>query len=88
MPPEIHSSKMSPEQRKRLHPDFLKNEDAYWKHRETLLTEYEGNGLHTIGTEASSPAPIHSLKSVTRFDKQPFTPMWSGSVRKTNFLSG
>ena len=43
MPSRIHSSEMLPEQRKRLSPDFLANEDAYWNNRETLIQDIMEN---------------------------------------------
>ena len=38
----LHTTNLPPEQRQRLHPDFLANEQAYWQLRDSLLPVYQG----------------------------------------------
>lgn len=54
------------EQRKRLHPDFLKNEQQYWQMRDRLLKQYQGKwvALHQGKVVAASEDLFHITDQV------------------------
>jgi len=39
---KIQTRYLPEEQKKRLHPDFVKNEQQYWRRRDQLLKQYLG----------------------------------------------
>lgn len=67
-------SKLPPEVAARVHPDWKKNEQAYWARRATLLRQYEGQwiGFADDAVIASGDRPVQVLHAAQRTGRYPF----------------
>lgn len=67
-------SKLPPAVAARVHPDWKRNEQAYWAQRATLLRQYEGQwiGFADDAVIASGDRPVQVLHAAQRTGRHPF----------------
>jgi predicted aspartyl protease len=67
-------SKLPPEVAARVHPDWKRNEKAYWARRESLLRQYEGQwvGFADDAVIVSGERPVEVLHAAQRTGRHPF----------------
>ncbi len=66
--------RLPPEVAARVHPDWKKNEKAYWARRESLLREYKGQWIAFAddAVVASGDSPVRVLHAAQRTGRHPF----------------
>src|SRR5438309_1907422 len=65
---------LPPEIAQQIHPDWRKNEAAYWSMREQLLNQYQGQwiGFADGGVIAAAPTPLEVFLAVQQSGRHPF----------------
>ena len=84
--PQIHSSKMTQEQREYLQPEFLANEEAYWRNRESLLKAYREKWIaydENQGVIQTADSFLEIGKDIRKVQGNPYV-AWVG--REDDFL--
>lgn len=66
--------RLPPEVAQQVHPDWQRNESAYWARRESLRREYEGQwiGFADESVIASGSSPVQVLHAAQRSGRHPF----------------
>jgi hypothetical protein len=69
-----HTSNLPPEVRHRLHPEFLANEEAYLRLRDSLLDRYRGQWVAVTGegVVAASPNLLAVMEAVSAHGGHPY----------------
>ncbi len=65
---------LPPEIANQIHPDWRKNEAAYWAVRDQLLAQYRGQwiGFADGAVMAAAPAPLEVLLAAQQSGRHPF----------------
>lgn len=66
--------RLPPEVAQQVHPDWQRNESAYWARRESLRREYEGQwiGFADESVIAAGSSPVQVLHAAQRSGRPPF----------------
>ncbi len=71
---QIQTSNLPQDQQRRLHPDFLANEQAYLHLRDSLLAQYRGQwvAVHDSKVIVAGPKLLEVMESASRYGGHPY----------------
>jgi hypothetical protein len=68
------ADQLPPDIARQIHPDWRKNEAAYWAMRDQLLSQYQGQwiGFADGAVIASGTSPVEVFHAAEQFGRHPF----------------
>src|SRR5712691_4440732 len=78
---------LPPDQQRRLHPEFLANEQAYLQMRDSLVAQYCGQWVAVHGGRVIAAGP-ELMEVMDRATAAAVTPTWPSLERRTRWSFG